>query len=252
MLGALGWNLDRDRKDLRLYEAGKIYVAKPVGAEKLGELPEERRVLTLGLTGTWREKRLDEEEKNLHAGFSDLKGDIESLLEAFDSAGVRFDPESSSCYEPGFAGRLAAAGAPEARAMFGRLRGARAREYKFPQEVWLAEIDYDQLLGLKLKARTFRPFSKFPAVERDFSLLVPAGIPYSRLAEALSRSRVEEVMDTRPVELLPEGKIEPGHYSLLLRVRFQSPSRTLTGEETATLGQRLVNSLALLGVRLRS
>src|SRR5439155_15874104 len=49
MLRALRWNLDRGQMDLRLFEVGKIYTP----AAK-GNLPVERRVLTLGLTGQVR------------------------------------------------------------------------------------------------------------------------------------------------------------------------------------------------------
>lgn len=250
MLQALRWNLDRDRRDLRLFEAGKIYVARPDPAARAGELPEERRVLTLGLAGARREASAHDAARELD--FFDLKGDLETLLEGFDSSGLRFEAEASSSYEPGDSGRFAVPGASPPLAEFGRLRSALALDYKFPPGVWLAEVDYDGLLSLHRAARAFRPFSRFPSVERDFSLLVPEGVRYSQLVEALSRGRAEEVLDARPVERLPEGKIETGFYTLLLRVKFQSASRTLTGEEISTLGQRLVEALTPLGVRLRS
>jgi phenylalanyl-tRNA synthetase beta chain len=250
MLAALRWNLDRDRKDLRLYEVGKIYVAKAEGVRKTGELPEERRVLTLGLSGSQQEAGVHLAARGLD--FFDLKGDVETLFDAFEPDGARFESLSSDCYEPGFSGGFATLRVGEYLAVFGRLRAALARDYKLAQDVWLAEVDYDRLLGLNLAVRTFRPFSKFPAVERDFSLLVPEGVRYSQLAEALSTARAEDVLEVRPVERLPEAKIEPGFYSLLLRVKFQSANRTLTGEEISTLGQRLVRALTPLGVRLRS
>jgi phenylalanyl-tRNA synthetase beta chain len=252
MLAALRWNLDRDRKDLRLYEVGKTYVAKAEGVRKAGELPEERRVLTLGLAGARREKRLDEEPKDLNLEFTDVKGDLEALIGAFDLGGARFESKASECYEPGLSGSFATSRGGEHLAVFGRLSVALARHYKLPPGVWLAEVDYDRLLAQTLAAREFRPFSKFPAVERDFSLLVPEGVRYSQLVEALRAARVEEVLEARPVERWVEGKIVPGFYSLLVRVRFQSASRTLTGEETSALGQRLVDALTPLGVRLRS
>jgi phenylalanyl-tRNA synthetase beta chain len=255
MLQALGWNLDRGRQDLRLYEVGKIYVAKPASAggperprQPAGGLPDERRVLTLGMCGARREASVHEPERALD--FFDLKGSLEALMEAFDARGLGLQSEGGAYYEPRFAARFLLASRP--LAIFGRLASRLAREYKFPRDVWLAEVDYDHLLELPLRARSFRPFSKFPAVERDFSLLVPKGTLYARLAEALAGAGVEEVQDFCPVERLPEGQIRPDYYSLLLRVTFQSATRTLTREEIAEAERRLTEALAPLGVRLRS
>ena len=254
MLHALGWNLDRGRTDLRLYEAGKIYVAKPASAgrresaTKPGDLPDERRVLTLGMSGARRDASVHEPERALD--FYDLKGGLEALIEAFEASRLGFAAEGCAYFEPGFAAKFLLDGQP--LAIFGRLASRLAREYKFSRDVWLAEVDYDRLLELPLRARSFRPFSKFPAVKRDFSLLVPMGTPYERVAEALAGARDEEVQSFCPVERLPEGKILPDHYSLLLRVTFQSATRTLTSEEIAGAGRRLVEGLAPLGVRLRS
>jgi phenylalanyl-tRNA synthetase beta subunit len=82
-------------------------------------------------------------------------------------------------------------------------------------------------------------------VERDFSLVVPAEVPYARLSAAVTGLAIEEIRGFHPVDYFPERQ------SLLLRVTFQSPSRTLTSEEVEGLGERLLQALAPLGVRLR-
>jgi phenylalanyl-tRNA synthetase beta chain len=134
----------------------------------------------------------------------------------------------------------------EVLAVFGQLQQDVAREYKLRQAVWVAEIDVERLLDFSLRSRQFRPFSKFPAVERDFSLVVPAEVPYARLSAAVTGLAIEEIRGFRPVDSFPE------RHSLLLRVTFQSPSRTLTSAEVEGLGERLLAALAPLGVRLRS
>jgi phenylalanyl-tRNA synthetase beta chain len=110
----------------------------------------------------------------------------------------------------------------------------------------------ERLLASPRKVLKYRPYSKFPAVERDFSLLVPEGTPYRLLAEAVQGAGLEEVRSVRPVERLPVGKIAAGQYSLLLRVTFQSERRTLASEEIGEASRRLLAALEPLGVRLRS
>jgi phenylalanyl-tRNA synthetase beta chain len=136
-------------------------------------------------------------------------------------------------------------------AVYGQLRQDLAREYKLRQAVWVAEIDLEHLLDFSLRSRQFRPFSKFPAVERDFSLVVPDAVPYARLAAAVAGLEVEEIRGFRPVDYFRSGAIPAQHHSLLLRVTFQSQTHTLTSEEVGGLSQRLVAVLERLGGRLR-
>lgn len=249
MVRALRWNLDRDRSDLRLFEVGKTYT------RRVGMLPEETQVLTLGFAGirlplAFYEQPKEGEKKEKELTFHDLKGDLETLLEAFAVPDLGFEPVARDYFEPGHGGRFVSGG--ETLAVFGELSGEVRRQYKLRQKVWLAEVDLDQLLALSLRPRTFKPFSKFPPVERDFSLLVPEGIPYSGLAESIKGLGLEEIQSFRPVERFEGGSIPAGHSSLLLRVTFQSQTHTLTSEEIADASARILAALEKLGVRLRT
>lgn len=241
MVRALRWNLDRGQSDLRFFEVGKTYSARGQG------LPDERWVLTLGLSGHRRPTSVHDDEKA--ADWTDLKGDLETLLGAFAVPELRFEPGACGYLEPAQSGRFLAAEQP--LAAFGELNRDLSRHYKLRQPVWLAEVDFEQLLAFPLAPRTFKPFSKFPAVERDFSLLVPKAMPYSRLAEAVGALGLAEIQSFRPVDLFPGGSIAPGHYSLLLRVTFQSHTHTLTSEELAEASERVLAALQPLGIRLR-
>jgi len=117
--------------------------------------------------------------------------------------------------------------------------------------VWLAEVDIERLTGFPLKTRAFVPFSKFPVVERDFSLVVPEQVAYRQLEEVVRGLGLEAVQSLRPVDVFRGGSIASGRYSLLLRITFQSLSRTLTSEEIAAASQRMLAGLAALGVHVR-
>jgi phenylalanyl-tRNA synthetase beta chain len=241
MVHALRWNLDRGQPDLRFYELGKTYT---LGS---GDRPEERRVLTLGLAGRRRLESVHDAEKSLD--FFDLKGDLETLFAPFDIPELRFEPAACGYYESGLAGRFTSSG--RTLAIFGRLRGEISRQYKLRQDVWLAEVDADRLLAMALRERVFRAYSKFPSVERDFSLVVPEEVTYGRLEESLTGLGLAEIQSFRPVDLFRGGAVPAGHYSLLLRVTFQSAERTLGGEEISEATRRVLSALEPLGVRVR-
>jgi phenylalanyl-tRNA synthetase beta chain len=241
MVHALRWNLDRDQNDVRLFELGKTYALSGSGT------PEERRVLTLGLTGHRRPASVHDSERDLD--LFDLKGDLEALLGLFEIAGIEFGTAGCGHYEVSQNGRFTSQG--ETLVMFGRLGREIEHDYKLRQPAWLAEVDFERLLAFPLRSRAFRPFSKFPAVERDFSLVVPEAVTFARLEAALQRLTLEEIQSLRPVDLFRGGSIPAGRYSLLLRVTFQSQAHTMTSEEISAASQRVMAALEPLGVCLR-
>lgn len=245
MLRALRWNLDRSQTDLRLFEVGKTYTATRDAATGL---PKEDRVLTLGVTGHRRPTDVHGDEGLVN--FFDLKGDIESLLELFDVGGLKFEPASTSYHAAGLCGRFLDQNGEVA--LLGKIGAEVAQDYKLRQDVWVAEVDLERLYALPLRVLAFKPFSKFPEVERDFSLLVPEVIAYERIDNALRDMALEDVQGFRPVDRLPVGKIAAGYWSVLLRVTFRSSTHTLTSEEADRLSKQVLAGLEPLGVRLRS
>jgi phenylalanyl-tRNA synthetase beta chain len=241
MLRAIRWNLDRDTKDAELFELGKTY---SMGAHGV---PEEHRVLALGATGHRRAASVYDSEAPLD--FFDLKGDLEAILGVFDIPALDFEPCGPAYFEAGRAGRMRSQGVE--LAVLGLIQQDLARDYKLRQAVWVAEINFERLLDFPLRSRKFQPISKFPAVERDFSLVVPDDLPYARLSSAIAGLALEEVRGFHPVDRFRGGAIPPRHYSLLLQVTFESQTRTLTSDEVGGLSQRLLTVLQGLGVNLR-
>lgn len=244
MVSALRWNLDRDQTDLRLYEAGKTYSFNAQGQ------PEERRILSLGLSGRRYPVNAHEAQKDSLLTFPDVKGDLETLFDLFQIPQLKFEPVASRHYEPGLAGRFASG--EKMLADFGQLRADLTQENKLRQRVWIAEVDFQGLLAFPLRQHTFRPYSRFPAVERDFSLIVPDSVTFSRIEAAMDGLALPEIQDFRPVDLFRGRTIPEGSFSLLLRVRFQSQTHTLTSEEIDEVRSRVVSALDPLGIRLRT
>ena len=176
MLRAIRWNLDRDTNEVRLFELGKTYNMGADGA------PQEHRVLTLGATGHRRPASVYDSEAPLD--FFDLKGDLETISAMFDVPALVFKPSERPYLQQGQSGGMSSQGVE--LAVFGLIRQDLAREYKLRQEVWVAEVDFERLLDFPLRSRKFQPISKFPAVERDFSLVVPDELPYARLSSAIA------------------------------------------------------------------
>ncbi len=251
LMSALEWNLNRGQRNLRLFEIGRSYHLSPKGK------PRETNTLTLGITGLAREKRVyPEEDQAREFGFEDLKGDLDSLgalcggfawheggpqwLEAGRAARLKLALDVVGA-ELGFAGLLA--------------RGV-AEEWKLRQPVYLAELALDPMLEAAERAagrRRFRPIPRLPGVERDFSLVVPEGTTFAQVREAVTAAGVAEVTAIDPVDRYRGGQVPAGKYSLLVRVRFESPEQTFTEEQLNDFTSRILASLEqTLGATLRA
>src|SRR5258708_1516207 len=91
MLGMLGWNLNRGATDVRLFESGHVF-------SLAGERSEERKTICIGATGNANQPNVH--EKGRAYSFFDLKGDVGSLLSAFDLPGLRTDDQTPDYYHP--------------------------------------------------------------------------------------------------------------------------------------------------------
>ena len=96
----------------------------------------------------------------------------------------------------------------------------------------------------------FRAFSRFPAVSRDLSLLVPQALGYGGLERALRAALPAECVGLRCVDVYKGKGLEPGHQAWLVRLDFQA-DRTLTSEEVDGWMKSAVAAAGSQGAKLR-
>lgn len=240
MLRMLAWNLNRGTADVRLFEVGHVFSAP--SEESVRESP----MLAIGAAG-------DAVEPSVHApgraySFFDLKGDIESLLGAFDIGNLHFEP--SERFHPGRGARVLADGAVVAE--FGQVHPDVAAARKLKQDVYIGEIYLDRLFALPLRAPRYQPLSRFPAVDRDFSFTFADDVNFEKIQSAVRELHIAEMQSFRPVEIFRGGAVPQGKYSVLLRAQFQSPDRTLRDDEVSRWSAQIIKALEGIGGSLRS
>ncbi len=243
MLHALKRNLDRDQRNLQFFEKGKTYVAR-INHEGL---PNENWVLTLGLTG--ERPSLSVHEGPREIDFFDLKGDIESLVKIFSLPDSEWQGTTPSYYDQGQSACLVAGN--ETLVNCGKLNKAVQDRYKFRSSVQVAEINLGRLIALGLAPQCFKEFSRFPAVERDFSLTVPNGKSYGEITKAIKQTKISDILSIQPLDQFSGGE-EKETYSLLIRVIFQNQERTFTSNEVAQFSKKILGALERISVRIRS
>lgn len=118
---------------------------------------------------------------------------------------------------------------------------------------WQFEAALDQIPAAAAKViPKFQPFSRFPVVERDLSLVVELGLSYDRLRSAVAGALSgAPLQDLRCVDVFHGKSLPAGRQAWLLRLRFQAMDRTLTGEEVDAWVAQALAAARALGAELR-
>jgi phenylalanyl-tRNA synthetase beta chain len=260
LLGAFEWNLNRGQRNARLFEIGRHYRLN--GTESV-----ETTVLTVGATGEAREKGLYDAASEF--SFADLKGDLDSIgslaggfrwenggpdwLHAAKRGNVYLDAANPSAANDANSG---GANGASPIGVAGQLARRAAEKLKLRQDVFLAELRlapvYAAMEAAK-EARRYEPLPRFPAVERDFSLLLANGTQFSDVVNTIRALNISEINSIEATDLFRGRNVPAGKYSLLVRVTFQSREATLTDAQTADFSGRIVSALEKqVGAQLRA
>ena len=156
MLTSLGTNYSHRNKAVRLFEAANIYIPK---ALPLTELPDERMQITFGMYGC--------------GDFFNMKGVLEDV---FTRCGVKnrrtYDPtEKKPFFHPG---RQADVFVGDQKvAYLGEVHPLVAQDYGIKTRAYIAVIDLPALMPFVTFDKKYAGLAKFPAVNRDLSMVVP-------------------------------------------------------------------------------
>ncbi len=244
LLMQIAYNLNRGNTDVRLFEAGHVYAMQ-------GEQVDEHNSLAFVSTGAAQPRAFMASPGPLT--FFHLKGDIEQL--ACGLRRCRCDVDIAVLPTWSASGRapcavLTSRGQDRRRSSDSFIPKSPPPR-KLKQDIFVAEVFVEALYELALRQPAYTPVSKYPAVERDFSFVLPDGVEFESIRQRLASLAIGELAEIIPAETFRGGSLAPGTYSFLLRVRFQSAERTLRDDEVANWSQQIVKAVESLGGALR-
>jgi phenylalanyl-tRNA synthetase beta chain len=263
MVAALEWNLNHGQRNARLFEIGRHY--RLHGSESI-----ETRILTIGATGEAREKGLYDSARDF--SFADLKGDLDSIgcltggfewrdggsdwLHAARRGTIHSNPLIPQESGTRLHGAPSAPKNPSSIGVAGQLSRRVAEKLKLRQDVFFAELQLDPVyaaIRIVKESRRYEPLPRFPAVERDFSLLLPDGTPFSDVMKAIRTLNIAEIASIEATDLFHGKNVPAGKYSLLVRITFQSRETTLTDAQITAYSAKIIAALENnLGAQLRA
>ena len=178
--------------------------------------------------------------------FFDVKGDVETLLSAFQYSDAALRQRKLPTTTIPDAPRRAVLDGVTV-AQFGQLHPQIAAARKLRQDVFLAEFSLDLLYQHDLRDVRYRALPRYPAVARDFSFIFPDSVLFENMQQAVSSLGLHQLRSFSPVEVFRGGSVPAGKYSLLLRATYQSGERTLREDEVAQWSAQIAKALESLG-----
>jgi phenylalanyl-tRNA synthetase beta chain len=244
LLGALTTNLRQGRRDVALFETGRVFHPN-------SPLPKEERRLGILLAGEGRSAHWS--ERGRAADFFDLTGVVQGLAARLGAHVELRRPTPAELpphLHPGRAALVLLG--DETLGSLGCLHPDLAAQWDLRQDVFVAEISIETLLLQARPALRYRPLDRFPAVLRDLSIVCSSdwdareiGLRVREAAGDLLQSA--GVVDRYVGTPVPEGKV-----SLTFALRFQSRERTLTSAEIEAALERVIGALRSTGAEIRS
>ena len=234
LLEVIARNNNLSNNNVRVFEMASIYIP----SEDVKNLPEERKILTLGMYG-------DED-------FYSLKGAVVNVLEAAGIMKAKFVSEANdNAYHPGRCAVVYTADGVEL-GIIGQIHPLTAKNYDLDVAVYAAELDFDKIWDCSDLTVDYKPMSKFPSVTRDFSFVCDESLEVGTIEEVMTRAAGKLCVGVSLFDIYRGAQIGEGKKSVSFRLTLHANDRTLTVEEADKVSNKVLNDLKFkLGIGIR-
>ena len=235
LLDAVRTNFNHQRRDVSLFEIGKVFGAR--GGED--HLPYERELFGLVVTGG--EILADRATPMRPLDFYDAKGSLESALDAAGISGIEFAADAVRHLRNGQTAAVLLNG--KKVGYLGRLGDELSAHYKFRQPVFVAEVDLQTLLSANTMPIVYRPLPKYPSIVRDVSLLAKRSVSFSEINDAIVDQNVELLRHVEFIDVYEGKGMADDERSITVRLTYRNDERTLIEQEVDELHQQIIARL---------
>ncbi len=224
MMEILSRNNAYHNRSVKLYELAKIYL--PVEGSVL---PQEPKMLVLGTYGA-------------NETFFTLKGELEAIF-----AGLRLEKASyTACkdnpsYHPGRCARVSVGGVDVG--VMGQVHPLVAANYGIDADVYCAEINFTQLMALRLPDATYTPLPKYPAVSRDLALVCDEAVTVAEAQQVITAAAGKLLRDVKLFDIYRGVGVPEGKKSMAFSLELRSDERTLTDTDSEAVVSKVLAAL---------
>jgi phenylalanyl-tRNA synthetase beta chain len=219
LLRTTAYNLNRNLPDLRLFEIGRVFASSPEGKREWDAVA--------GVMTGRRDPGLWDHSAEAFS-FLDLKGIVQIMFAEILLDTVKFFHYN---IEHGTADRLEVRIQDRQLGTLVQVNPAVAKDFDIEVPVFAFEFNLSELKSAARERLVYRPFPKFPPLQRDLAFILAEDTPAGEVLESLRQAGGEALVECELFDVYRGVQIGEGMKSLAFRLSFQSPERTLTDAE---------------------
>lgn len=226
VLTCLSTNYNRKIAAVRAFELGNTFINDGTGEG--GILPKEKDSICVAMYGEGE-------------SFFTLKGCLEEMLGKLGIKGVEFKAAEDPSYQPGRCAVILKDGRELGKA--GQLHPEVAKAYDIDTRVYAAELDFAYLAEISNIEHLYKPLPKYPAMERDFAMVVAEDVTVGELEAAIKKHAAELLESVKLFDVYRGAPVASGCKSLAFSLVYRRADRTLKEDEVNELNTKMLTAL---------
>ncbi|HDZ77021.1 MAG TPA: phenylalanine--tRNA ligase subunit beta [Candidatus Omnitrophica bacterium] len=238
----VAYNLNRKNNQIKIFELGKVFKQDNSGYSES---------FSLGFAACGRMHHDWQRPDTSSITFFDLKGSIEAMLSALGIDDFKFATRASALAPYAVAFDILVG--QRIIGTIGEVAGDILDNYSIKEkQVFLAEISADELARYFQPSKKFMPYSAYPSIKRDISLLIADSLEYENIVRVISSLGKAIISNITLLEQYTGKHVPQGFKNLLVSLEYGSCTRTLKDREVDIVHNDILRELTeKLEVKIR-
>ncbi|MDV7187521.1 phenylalanine--tRNA ligase subunit beta [Lutibacter sp. TH_r2] len=221
------YNVNRKNNALKFFEFGKTY-------HKFESGYSEQKHLTLFVSGQRTKESWNVTQKT--SDFFYLKGIVSTLLDRLGISNVKTSPTKNDVFSEGITLSLGKIKLVD----LGVVKRSINKEFGIKQEVLFADFNWENVLKVGGKSTVkISELPKFPAVKRDFALLINEEVTFKEIYNLAFQAEKNLLKEVDLFDVYEGDKLEAGKKSYAVSFLLQDENKTLNDKQIDKIMQKL-------------
>ena len=127
-----------------------------------------------------------------------------------------------------------------------------AKKYEV-KDVYVAELDLDEILKMKTSQVKFTPLIPYPPMTRDIAVVVKDDVEVESILKIIKKGGKGLITDINVFDVYQGENIEQGYKSIAISLTYQDKNKTLKDNEVNEVQNKIISSLEkVLDAKLRT
>ncbi|ADF51540.1 phenylalanine--tRNA ligase subunit beta [Zunongwangia profunda] len=226
-LESIRYNLNRKRRDLKLFEFGKTYHSYVSGRV-------ENKHLSIFVSGNQSGESWNSAGQK--GTFFYLKGVIEVIFQRLSIKNLKAAASKNDVFAEG----LMLSSAKAKLVEFGVVKKSILKHFDVDQEVLFADFNWDAVIEIaKAQSNKFVGIPKYPEVRRDFALLLDETVSYAEIETIAAQTEKKLLKEVNLFDVYQGDNLPEGKKSYAVSFTFQDENKTMTDKQIDKIMSKL-------------